>query len=96
MLDDAEKKAMEIIKDANEEAEEIRLDTEDAVNDYINSSKPVMEAEEKAQKIISNAKAVSEEIKVGTAEYADELLSEVEEHISSILDEIRKNREEFK
>ncbi len=87
---------MEIIKDANEEAEEIRLDTEDAVNDYINSSKPVMEAEENAQKIISNAKAVSEEIKIGTAEYADELLSEVEEHISSILDEIRKNREEFK
>ena len=96
MLDDAEKKVVEIIEEAKAEAEEIRLDTEDAVNDYINSSKPVLEAEEKAQKIISNAKAVSEEIKVGTAEYADELLSEVEEHIVTILDEIRKNREEFK
>ena len=96
VLDDAERKAKEIIEDANVEAEEIRQDTEEAVNDYINSSKPVIEAEEKAQKIISNAKAVSEEIKIGTSEYADELLGEVEEHIVSILDEIRKNREEFK
>ena len=83
----------DIMNRAIAEAQEM---LEDAVNDYINSSKPVLEAEEKAQKIISNAKAVSEEIKVGTAEYADELLSEVEEHIVTILDEIRKNREEFK
>lgn len=96
MLDDAEKKANELIEDAKIEAEEIRKDTEDAVNEYINSSKPVLEAEEKAQKIVGNAKAISEEIKIGTAEYADELLSEVEAHIVSILDEIRKNREEFK
>ncbi|WP_300279814.1 hypothetical protein [Peptacetobacter sp.] len=96
MIEDAENKANEIIEDAKIEAEELRQDTEDAVNEYINSSKPVLEAEEKAHKIISNAKAVSEEIKVGTAEYADELLLEVEQHIVSILDEIRQNREEFK
>ena len=96
--------ALDIISDIKralprelEQAKSVAEESKDIMNRAIAEAQEMLDdAEKKAVEIIEEAKAEAEEIKVGTAEYADELLSEVEEHIVTILDEIRKNREEFK
>lgn len=53
-------------------------------------------AYEQAEVIINNAKKNAREIRLGTREYADSILSKVEEILEDTLEVIKANRDELK
>lgn len=53
-------------------------------------------AYEQSNEIISNAQKNAREIRLGTKEYADSILSKVEQILEETLQVIRENREELK
>ncbi|NLU52304.1 MAG: ATPase [Clostridiaceae bacterium] len=84
------------LTEAQQEAENIIKNAESRIAALVDENEITKKAYEQAEIIISNAKKNAREIRLGTREYADGILSKVEEILEDTLDVIKVNRQELK
>ena len=75
--------------------EELKKNSQEILDAYLEASEPVVKAEEKANEMISRAELLAKEIRLGSIEYAEDVLTTVEHNLKSILQEIERNRIEL-
>lgn len=85
-----------VLAEAQQEAENIIKNAESRIAALVDENEITKKAYEQAEVIISNAKKNAREIRLGTREYADGVLSKVEEILEETLDVIKINRQELK
>jgi len=85
-----------VLAEAQQEAENIIKNAESRIAALVDENEITKKAYEQAEVIISNAKKNAREIRLGTREYADGVLSKVEEILEETLDVIKVNRQELK
>jgi vacuolar-type H+-ATPase subunit H len=85
-----------ILLEAQREANNIIKDAENKIASLIDEHEITKKAYEQSNEIISNAQKNAREIRLGTKEYADSVLSKVEQILEETLEVIRANREELK
>lgn len=85
-----------ILLEAQEEANNIVKDAEGRISSLVDEHEITKKAYEQANEIIANAQKNAREIRLGTREYADSVLSKVEEILKDTVDVIHVNREELK
>ena len=84
------------LAEAREEAENLIKNAESRIAALVDENEITKKAYEQAEIIISNAKKNAREIRLGTREYADGILSKVEEVLEDLLDVVKLNRQELK
>ncbi len=85
-----------ILSEAQQEAENILNNAEARIAALVDENEITKKAYEQAEVILSNAKKNAREIRLGTREYADGILSKVEDMLEDTLDVIKLNRQELK
>ncbi len=85
-----------ILLEAQKEANSILEDAEGRISSLVDEHEITGKAYDQADEIISNAQKNAREIRLGTKEYADGILSKVEDILKDTLDVIEMNREELK
>lgn len=106
IINDAKQEADEIREQAKREAEiiasensnkmeEIKKNSEEIVKAYVEASEPVVKAEEMAQDIIAKAESVAREIKLGSIEYAEDVLTSVEDSLKNLIQEVQRDKHEL-
>jgi len=85
-----------ILLEAQKEANNIIKDAENKIASLIDEHEITKKEYEQSNEIISNAQKNAREIRLGTKEYADSILSKVEQILEETLQVIRENREELK
>lgn len=85
-----------ILLEAQKEANNIIKDAENKIASLVDEHEITKKAYEQANEIVSNAQKNAREIRLGTKEYADNVLSKVEEILEETLEVIRANRQEMK
>jgi len=85
-----------ILLEAQKEANSIIKDAENKIASLVDEHEITKKAYEQANEIVSNAQKNAREIRLGTKEYADNVLSKVEEILEETLEVIRANRQEMK
>lgn len=85
-----------ILLEAQKEANSIIKDAENKISSLVDEHEITKKAYEQSNDIISNAQKNAKEIRLGTREYADSVLTRVEEILQETVEVIRVNREELK
>ena len=91
----AKKEAERIKEEYENNIEDLKKNSQEILNAYLEASEPVVKAEEKANEMISRAEIVAKEIKLGSIEYAEDVLSTLEHNLKSMLHEVERNRIEL-
>lgn len=82
--------------DAQQEAQTIIKDAENRIVSMINESEITRKSYEQANETIINAQKTAKDIREGSIEYAEEILTKMEETLKEAYLEIHKNKEELK
>lgn len=82
--------------EAQQEAASIVKEAENRIVSMIDESEITRKSYEQANETIINAQKTAKEIKSGSLEYADEILTKMEETLKEAYIEIHKNKEELK
>lgn len=97
------KTAQEIVERRNEllasgkrEAEAIKKQAEEYARQLVKDDEIVVAARKKANDLISVAEMRSKELKKVANDYCDEMLKKSEDSLITVLDEIRKSRQQFR
>ena len=90
------KERSRILAEAQQEADNIVKNAESRIAAMVDEHEISRRAYEQAEVIINNAKKNAREIRLGTREYADSILSKVEEILEDTLEVIKANRDELK
>ena len=85
-----------ILLEAQQEANNILKDAENKIASLVDEHEITKQAYEQANEIIANAQKNAREMRLGAREYADGVLSKVEEILNDTAAVIRTNREELK
>lgn len=85
-----------ILLEAQKEASNMLKDAEGKLLSLVDEHEVTKQAYEQANEIISNAQKNAREIRLGTREYADGILSRVEEILKETIDIIQSNRSELR
>jgi F0F1-type ATP synthase membrane subunit b/b' len=83
----------EIIKNAKEEAGEIIKKAEDKARLLVTEDEIVKQAQEKANTILKDALQKSKEMKKAAVEFSDHLLSQSEETVVAVVNDLRQARQ---
>mgnify|MGYP000869557118 FL=1 len=86
----------DIIADAQKQAENIIHEAQAQAQALVDQNEITKKAYERAREIINNAQKNAREIRLGANDYADEVLNKLDIYISTLLDDIRKDRAELK
>jgi hypothetical protein len=84
-----------IILDAKKNAENVEKETENKMLELINEHEIMQQAYSEAEVILAEAKNTSRELKLGAYEYADEIISKVEQITKDSLFDAHKVYEQF-
>ena len=88
-----------ILAEARKENESVKQETYEMMKKWIENHNIVKEAELRAQEIIANAQRQAKTIRLGSREYADEILSQLENEITNkreeFLNHMKNNMEKF-
>ncbi|HHD2751533.1 TPA: ATPase [Clostridium perfringens] len=88
-----------ILAEARKENESVKQETYEMMKKRIENHNIVKEAELRAQEIIANAQRQAKTIRLGSREYADEILSQLENEIANkredFLNHMKNNMEKF-
>ena len=88
-----------ILAEARKENEIVKQETYEMMKKRIENHNIVKEAELRAQEIIANAQRQAKTIRLGSREYADEILSQLENEITNkreeFLNHMKNNMEKF-
>ena len=82
--------------EAQQEAQTIIKEAENRIVSMIDESEITRKSYEQANETIINAQKTAREIREGSVEYADEILTKMEETLKEAYLEIHKNKEELK
>jgi len=85
-----------ILLEAQKEASTIIKEAETRIVSMIDENEITRQAYNQANETIINAQKTARDIKLGSLDYADELLSKIEEKLKDTYLEVHKNREELK
>ncbi len=85
-----------ILLEAQKEANNILKDAENKIASLVDEHEITKQAYEQANEIVANAQKNAREMRLGAREYADGVLSKVEEILNDTAAVIRTNREELK
>jgi cell division septum initiation protein DivIVA len=85
-----------LINEANQEAERIIVEAREEAKRITDESELTKQAQEAAEEIISQAKRVAREIKGGANEFADDILSQMEDNLNKSIIIITNARKELK
>ncbi|MGI6484959.1 MAG: ATPase [Tepidanaerobacteraceae bacterium] len=84
-----------ILAEAQNERDMIVKEAKQTIEKMVNQEEITRLAREKSDQIISSAKLTAREIRAGAADYADEILEDLEERLTMILETVKKGREEL-
>ena len=84
-----------ILKEAELQAKDIQRDAEAQFERMVSESNIVTEAQRRAQDIVNSARRQANEAKLAADDYADDLLAGLEKYLTSVLDDVRDNRDEL-
>lgn len=85
-----------ILMEAQKEANDLIKDSEGKIAALVDEHEITKKAYEQANQIISTTQKNAREIRLGTRDYADSVLTKVEDILKDTMDVIRMNREELK
>ena len=85
-----------ILMEAQKEANTVIEDAENRINSMIEEHEIIKKAYDQSNDIVTGAQKNAREIRLGTKEYADSLLSRVEEILGETIEVIKINRKELK
>lgn len=85
-----------ILDEANKEAEAIVKNAEEKMASLINDHEITQKANEQAEQIISSAQNSARELRLGAKQYADDVLTSLEARIEKLAHTIRENHKELK
>lgn len=85
-----------ILLEAQKEAQAIVKEAETRIVSMIDENEITRQAYDQANETIINAQKTAREIKQGSLEYADEIISKLEENLKDTYLVLHKNREELK
>ncbi|HHW66783.1 ATPase [Defluviitalea raffinosedens] len=84
-----------ILIDAQKEAESIMKEADERIAKLVDENEITKRAYEQAEEIIEHAKENSKQMRLGAIDYADEILSLVENNIKQALEKIHKETSEL-
>lgn len=85
-----------IIAEAHQEADEILRRADEEAAERVSAHEITGIARQEAKAVMGEAQRDARDIKFGAMQYADEVLSELEQNVAVMLGEIRKNRQELR
>ena len=103
IITEAKVEADQIIAQANQEAElkviegeKFEENLKQQFDDIVESNEVVVRAKERAAEIISKAEAYAVEIREGSLEYAEDVISSVEQNLIETLEIVKVNKRELR
>ncbi|MBC6696231.1 hypothetical protein H9L25_05530 [Terrisporobacter mayombei] len=103
IITEAKIEADQIIAQANQEAElkviegeKFEENLKQQFDDIVESNEVVVRAKERAAEIISKAEAYAVEIREGSLEYAEDVISSVEQNLIETLEIVKVNKRELR
>lgn len=85
-----------ILSEAQKEASSIMKNAEEQIVTMIDEHEITKKAYEQANEIIAAAQNNARELRLGSKQYADDIMANLEERVSKVLDTIKENRKELK
>ncbi len=85
-----------ILDEAQKDADAIAKQAEEKLEELINKEEVKKRAEQRAEHIVNNAQANAKEIRLGSIDYADGLLLEQQEKLKELIELINENRKELR
>ena len=85
-----------ILLEAQKEANNVMKDAESKIISMVDEHEITNQAIKKAEEIIGSAQQTAKGVHQGSREYADDVLSKLEDILRDALDTIRNNRQELK
>jgi len=85
-----------ILIEAQKESEIILKEAKDHIDSLVNQEEITKKAREKSDQILNFAKQTAREIRTAANDYADDVLEELEQHITKVLETLKAGREELK
>ena len=85
-----------ILAEAQKEADTIVNEAKSHLEELIDEDEITRNAKERGLEIVTKAQNNAKEIRIGAMEYADNLLVETQENLSSLIDLLDKNRQELR
>lgn len=103
IITEAKAEAEQIIKQANQEAqikaqegEMFEENLKQQFDDIVESNEVVVRAKQRAEEIINRAESYAVEIREGSIEYAEDVISAVEQSLIETLETVRINKSELR
>ena len=85
-----------ILAEAQRDADNLIDEAESRLKELVEEEEITKKAKEMAEEIITKAQNNAKDIRLGTLEYADNILSETQEKLKSLIDILNKNRQELR
>lgn len=103
IISEAKQEAEKIVKQANQQAqiqakqgEEFEENLKQQFEDIVESNEVVERAHQRASEIINKAESYAIEIREGSLQYAEDVISCLEENLVETLEVVRRNKDELK
>ena len=85
-----------ILIEAQKESELILKEARDHIDNFVNQEEITKMAREKSDQILNFAKQTAREIRTAANDYADDVLEELEQHITKVLETLKAGRDELR
>lgn len=96
ILQEANDQAQQLIDQAKQRVAESDQDTQKRFNELVNDHRITQEATKKGEAMIEQAKEQSRQIRQSVFAYVDEILSNTQDNLNSVIAELDHNRSELK
>lgn len=96
ILQEANDQAQQLIDQAKQRAAESDQETQKRFNELVNDHRITQEATKKGEAMIEQAKEQSRQIRQSVFAYVDEILSNTQDNLNSVIAELDHNRSELK
>lgn len=84
-----------ILIEAQKEGELVIKEAKEHIDNLVNQEEITRLAREKSDQLMNFAKQTAREIRAAANDYADQVLEELEQHLTKLLDTLRAGREEL-
>lgn len=85
-----------ILAEAQNEADSMISEVKSHIEELVEEDEITKKAKYRAEEILDKSKTNAKEIRIGAREYGDELLKEVQQYLSSLVNTLEENRNQLK
>lgn len=96
ILQEANGQANEIVQQAQKDSDSVGSEAKRRFSELVNEHEITRAATKKGEEIIANAEKNARAVREGTFAYVDEILSNTQENLKGVLQELDRNRGELK